>query len=333
MVKTICCAALFIFLLSGCDFFIASAFPGYLPSVHRVANLAHYFKDSDFNDYDLFVIDDGPPTNNDFIFLLHKPSSTNRKVVVLDGKLDVVSEYEQANLGSSHTRFSAAPARAEVGSRSMTFDVGFPWDAVDLNATLASEKDYIMIFSEFTGLFYSFIINNGAGSQIAWTRYTLDLSSVDGSGSLTVDPVQYFFLENVGYAVNNTGDPNDDEVILFLRRQEDNEGIAVCIPANLFPDGGVATPLLSSYPAYYLGEIKTDSVYVLFGGMAVVMGMDDGTVKFFEYRTGIGFYEVNDINDEQFKKKVVAYSYLRPEFYVFDPKTKDIFKCGVWWRN
>lgn len=333
-IKKIILSCLILILITGissCDFFFLSSFPDYLTSVQRVENLDKYFSSTNRHDYDMFVIEDG--VGNDFVFVLFRPETGNRNVIVLDRNFNIVSEYEAIDLGSFHASFldNGPPIyqAAEVGSYRMRFDT-FTW-APTLFAP--SEKDYKPLWMVNDGEHHAcytaygdpFCYFNSVGYNVDFTAgvggifFDIDNSNTD------------YDLEAIGYAENDIGDPNDDDVIIYLRRISDNEGIAIAIPDNEF-DAPTTQPVINSpYMEYHFGHIKPGSVHIIGNGMGAVIERQDGTVVNYWY-TGGGFNWSGETNGLQFKNRLVAYSQYAPEYYVFDPGTKDIFLCTVWWH-
>lgn len=327
-----------VFCILSCDFFMASAFPDYLPSVRRVENLDTYFSNSSKYNYDLFVLSDGPPPGgNDYVFVLYKPATGTRRVIVLDDELHVRSDYEHINLGSLHTQYSGGPVLAAIGSRRMSLDGTYTWDINDINAELISERDNIIIYNNNRASFYSVsIINN---EYCNWYEYPAALAGGAGPSQFQIDDLgENFTIEAVGYAINNENPPNtaDDEVIFFIRRERDNEGIAIVIPAADFaniPAGNQPVLPMAPYYIHFFGAIKPGSVHIFRWGRVVVFERMDGEVELIEYDPTFRFMHRNETNGKQFKNKIVAYSNVYPEYYVFDPETKEIFQCHVWWEK
>jgi len=326
-----------VFGIASCDFFMASTFPDYLPSVRRVESLDKYFQSSNKCDYDMFVMDNG--SGNDFVFVLFRPEFGDRKVVVLDNELNIVSEFEDINLGSFHASYldnnPPAPSQAAaVGMYGYRFDDNF-WVTT---VVTAAEKDYVPLWRvnasenhacytsygdplcDFNTQGYNPNLDGGAGG----INFNIDNSSTD------------YELEAICHAVNVIVDPNDDDVILFLRRRYDDEGIAVAIPDNEF-NAPTNQPVLNSpYFEYHFGPIKPGSVHIIGAGMGAIIERQDGTVVKYWYQYQVGGSTFNwsgETKGLQFRDRIVAYSNNDQEFYVFDPGTKDIFKCTAWWRR
>jgi len=319
-----------IFSILSCDFFMASTFPDYLPSVRRVESLDKYFSSSNKYDYDMFVIDND--SGNDFVFVLFRPESGNRKVIVLDSDLNIKGEYENIDMGSLHYKHMGG-TRAVVGTWSMLF-AGFAWDTdCSVNIGIAN-KDNILALNTDSNVFYM-LFTTSNGESIQSNAHNNDATvtiNISGTDIFQISNTsEEFVLENATFNDNDNGDTIDDCVILYLRRRENNEGIALMIPIfNTFPDT-VVSPALDNYPVFYFGPIKPGSVHVKNDGMCVILERHDGTVVNYSYN-GSGFNWSGETNGLQFRNRIVAYSPYKPEYYVFDPGTKDIFKCTVWWK-
>jgi len=318
----------------GCDFFIASSFPDYLPSVRNIANLDKYFDKSNPSDYDIFTIQNN--SGDDYVFVLYKPQAGMRKVVVLDSDLSVQSEYENQNLGSLHTGYPMpAPTLAAIGSQEMMLNGSFTWNG-EINTNLSNDKDHLIFYNEIGGFFYSLAWSDGF---LYWAEYNNGDLSFNNSDSFDLDSSgEEYSIENACFSNNNTPDPADDRVILYVRRTSDGEGFAVGMDPNSFPPSGVNTFALETNPAYQFGKIKPGSVHIVFGGTGVVLERDDGTVELYEafYDTGRGalyFNKRNETIGKQFKDRKVAYCLDKPDMYVFDPATKDLFECTAWWND
>jgi hypothetical protein len=319
----------FLFFITSCDFFFSSAFPNYLPSVRRVENLDKYFNDSNHFNYEMFVLNDD--MGNDFLFVLYKPESDGRKVVVMDGGLKVQSDYEDTNLGSLHASFSNTPTRAAVGAMNITLDT-YTWDPTPNISS--DERDHMLILDHVVSIFYRIFMMDGNEFLQSYghdNNEELNYNSA-GDGSFQIGPSgTEFFLENAAFCDNNTAaDTADDVVLLYVRRRTDNDCIALAIPDITFPNS-VNMPAVDYYAVMHFGPIKPGSVHVKNNGMSVILEEKNGTVVHYWYNGG-GFDWTGDINGMQFDDRVVAYSPYRPDYYVFDPATKDIFKCDVWWH-
>jgi len=317
--------ASFSFIIVSCDFLFLSTFPDFLPDIKLIKNLNNSFDNSIKNNYDMFVINDG--TTNDFIFVLYKPESGNRKVLVLNTEFDVLSEYEDINLGSIHMCYAGSPGRALVGTYSMSFS-DFTWNTTNI---AASSRDHIIIRNFDSLLFYVLYTESPNYFQILTTAYDNDLTLTPSPGeddSCRIDDSgKEYILENAAFYENGP-----DVVILIVRRMWDNQVIGIVIPASDFPElGGGGNTAIDNYYVHYFGEIKPGSVHFLNGGMSVIMENYDGKVVMYGYNNV--FYRVGDTNARQFKDKIVGYSPYNDDFYVFDPATKDIFKCQVWWKT
>jgi hypothetical protein len=327
----------------GCDFFITSAFPDYLTTARKVENIGKYFNNSNSSHYDMFVIQDNMA--EDYVFVLYKPDDTNRKVVVFDSDLNFVTQYSDQGLGSLHTGFSGGQ-QALVGLWNVDISAGgtFVW-----NTTPNIPKDYFMLFNSVGAPatpYYYLMFATATGNDIQVYGHNSDANfsiPAGEDGFFSIGPTgEEYILENACYIeTGNPGDLTDDVDILFLRRRADNEGMAIGIPAATsmpaaeFPNTAIS-PILDNHQTYHFGKIKPGSVHVVFGGRGVVLEHDDGEVNLYDIyidtTLNVHYNKMNDTGGRQFDDKVVAYSMYKPDYYVFDPSTKDLFRCKAWWE-
>jgi hypothetical protein len=300
-------------IVTQCDPSSFGLFPAFLTHVSHQRNVSDSFPRASGEKFIMYAVPaDG--WNTEFVYVIQTRPDASRRLVLLNGVLDVVGVYDTPEVGGMHVSFDNF--NHLTGIDRLNFPVSLTPALSTTPALAAGEQDDDMIKTGSVYLMIYPTTYGGGYTQLSWRTFTyVSTLTLQSSGASTIDaPGLNLCLEGAGSDNSTTG-------CLVFRDATTDEGYVYTFSA------GAINTTITFNELNPMGRIVPASVRFSMDGYPVAQTHTGRTCRF----NWMGS-ENNGTDETYFNDYLVAYG-QNDAMYLFNAGSRQILKTLAWWRG